>query len=357
MLPWFDASIIGLMTEQNGFEHKILNRAIQSRRIVILAYADAGLLDISGPLDLFSGASCILPTARQGLPAYQVDLVATSPGKVRTSSGVTLYAEKHYSDLDCENVDTLLIAGGLGFERAVNDHNLRDWIKHRAIHARRLVSICTGAFLLAEAGVLDGRRATTHWSYIRRMSETYSQIDVLPDALFVRDGHIYTSAGISSGMDLALALIEEDYGRDVALAVARNFVMFLKRPGGQSQFSVQLETQSSQSPVMQKLQAWIMENLDADLTVDVLARQADMSPRHFARVFRSELRITPAAFVEKARVETARRLLEETMRNVETISIDCGFKSPDRMRKAFLRQLGINPVDYRNRFKTVTLKE
>jgi transcriptional regulator GlxA family with amidase domain len=200
--------------------------------------------------------------------------------------------------------------------------------------------------------VLDGRRATTHWAFSALLASRYPKIAVEADALFVGDGHIYTSAGITAGMDLALSLIEADYGREAALLVARTFVLFLKRPGGQSQFSVQLAGQRSESPAMQKLQSWIVEHLSADLTVEALAQQVSMSPRNFARVFKAELRTSPAAFVEQVRLEAARRSLEDSALGIEAIAVACGFKSPDRMRRAFLRHVGINPVDYRKRFRT-----
>ena len=328
------------------------NVPTKHRRVIMLAFPGADLLDITGPLDIFSGANTLLPRTQSGLPAYGVELVAHEIGPVETSSGIKLLAERRYVDLECRDIDTVMIAGGLSFEKAVNDHQLLDWIRHNAVCARRLASICTGAFLLAEAGILDGRRATTHWAFSESLARRFPNIEVEPDALFIRDGNIYTSAGITAGMDLALSLIEEDYGREIALTVARIFVLFLKRPGGQSQFSIQLAMQQSESPVMQELQKWVLDNLSTDLTVEVLAKRASMSPRNFARVFKAEFRVTPAAFVESARLEAARRSLEESDHSIETVSIACGFKSPDRMRRAFLRHVGVSPQDYRKRFQS-----
>lgn len=318
----------------------------------MLAFPGADLLDITGPLDIFAGANTLLPRTQSGLPAYEVELVAQKVGPVETSSGIKLVAERRYVDLECSDIDTVMIAGGLSFEKAVNDHQLLDWIGYKAVCARRLASICTGAFLLAEAGILDGRRATTHWAFSESLAQRFPKIEVEPDALFIRDGNIYTSAGISAGMDLALSMIEEDYGREIALMVARIFVLFLKRPGGQSQFSVQLAMQQSESPVMQDLQKWLLDNLSTDLTVEVLAKRASMSPRNFARVFKAEFQVSPAAFVESARLDAARRSLEDSDQNIETVSITCGFKSPDRMRRSFLRHVGVSPQDYRKRFQS-----
>lgn len=317
----------------------------------MLVYPDADLLDITGPLDVFAGASALLPLTENGLPAYTVEIVAHATGSLATSSGIKLLVERRYRDLACRDVDTLMIAGGPGFEEILKDRQLLKWLKLQAVRARRLASICTGAFLLAEAGLLNGRRATTHWAFAESFAQRYPEVDVEADALFIRDGHIHTSAGITSGMDLALSMIEDDYGRETALMLARTFVLFLKRPGGQSQFSVQLAMQQSESPVMQKLQKWIVGNLSADLTVEALAQSVSMSPRNFARVFAAELRTTPAAFVEKARLEAARRCIEDSALSIEAVSIACGFKSPDRMRRAFLRHVGVSPKDYRKRFQ------
>jgi transcriptional regulator GlxA family with amidase domain len=212
--------------------------------------------------------------------------------------------------------------------------------------------VCTGAFLLAEAGLLDGRRATTHWASCRELARRYPRVQVDPDPIFVRDGNVHTSAGVTAGMDLALALVEEDHGREVALGVARWLVLFLKRPGGQSQFSAQLSAQLAAREPIQELQAWVIENVDADLSVEALARRAGMSPRNFARVFTRETGVTPACFVETARVEAARRRLEqEGARGVEAIAAACGFGSAETMRRAFLRRVRVSPSDYRERFQ------
>jgi transcriptional regulator GlxA family with amidase domain len=248
-------------------------------------------------------------------------------------------------------IDTLLVAGGIGAPRAAADRALIGWLRRIAPRARRLGSVCTGAFLLAEAGLLDGRRATTHWRFCRQLAERYPRVAVDPDPIFVRDRRVYTSAGVTAGMDLALALVEEDHGREVALGVARQLVMFLKRPGGQSQFSVPLMAQAAERQPLSELLTWIGDHPGADLSVEALARRAAMSPRNFARVFTRHVGMTPARFVERARVEAARRRLEESSVGVEVIATESGFNSAEIMRRAFLRTVRVSPADYRHRFR------
>jgi transcriptional regulator GlxA family with amidase domain len=213
--------------------------------------------------------------------------------------------------------------------------------------------VCTGAFLLAEAGLLDGLRVTTHWSAAALLQQRYPQLRVDPDPIWIREGRIWTSAGVTSGMDLALALVEDDLGRDLALAIARRLVLFLKRPGGQSQFSAQLATQLADRTPLRDLQGWIAEHPGADLSVEALAHRVAMSPRHFARVFTQQVGRTPARFVEESRVEAARRRLEESDDAIEAVAERCGFGSPETMRRAFLRVLRVNPAAYRSRFRRV----
>jgi transcriptional regulator GlxA family with amidase domain len=220
---------------------------------------------------------------------------------------------------------------------------------------RRFGSVCTGAFILAEAGLLDGRRATTHWGSCALLAQRYPRVSVDPNPIFVRDGNVYTSAGVTAGMDLALALVEEDHGHEVALGVARELVLFLRRPGGQSQFSAQLAVQSADRAPLRDLQAWIADNLGGDLSVPALAAHAAMSPRNFARVFTQEVGVTPARFVEQARVEAACRRLEESANGVDAIAAECGFGSTESMRRAFLRRLRVPPSAYRHRFASMTL--
>jgi transcriptional regulator GlxA family with amidase domain len=224
-----------------------------------------------------------------------------------------------------------------------------------APNVRRIGSVCSGAFILAEAGLLDGRRATTHWGWCKELAQRYPRVKVDPDPIFVRDGSIYTSAGVTAGMDLALALVEEDHGRELALRVARQLVLFLRRPGGQSQFSAQLAVQAADREPLRELQAWIADHLNQDLSVEALADRVAMSPRNFARVFSREVGVTPARFVEQARVEAARRRLEESAHGVDAIASQCGFGTAESMRRAFLRRLHVPPSAYRHRFASPSL--
>jgi transcriptional regulator GlxA family with amidase domain len=248
-----------------------------------------------------------------------------------------------------------VVAGGRGVEAALADRALLRRLRVLAGRARRVASVCTGAYLLAEAGLLDGRRVTTHWASCADLQARYPALRVDPDPIFVRDGALWTSAGVSAGMDLALALLEEDWGRELALAVARRLVLFLKRPGGQSQFSARLAAQQAARAPLAALQEWIEEHPAEPCAVGELARRAGMSPRHFARVFARETGSTPARFVERVRVEAARRALEETQDGVEAIAASCGFGSAETLRRSFLRTLRVAPAECRSRFQRTAL--
>jgi transcriptional regulator GlxA family with amidase domain len=317
----------------------------------MVVYPDVQILDVTGPLEVFARtARWLVDQGRGRRPAYTVELLAAHRGLTRSSSGLELVVRRSFTDVQ-RGIDTLLVAGGVGRRRAPSDRLLVRWLRRIAPHVRRLASVCTGAFLLAEAGLLDGRRATTHWGACRELADRYPHVAVEADPIFVRDGRIYTSAGVTAGMDLALALVEEDHGREVALAVARELVMFLKRPGGQSQFSAQLMAQAADRQPIRELQGWIGEHPADDLSVAALARRAAMSVRNFARVFTCEVGMTPARFVERARVEAARRRLEESSMGVEAVATQCGFSSAEIMRRAFLRTVRVNPAEYRHRFR------
>jgi transcriptional regulator GlxA family with amidase domain len=268
---------------------------------------------------------------------------------VRTSSGLQLVPHADLAHTPAK-IDTLLLAGGAGAERACADHALCEWIAVRARSARRVASVCTGAFLLAAAGLLDGRRATTHWAAAAELARRYPRVRVDPEPIFVRDGKVWTSAGVTAGMDLALALVEEDHGRDVALTIARHLVLFLRRPGNQSQFSATLAAPTPERPGLREVQRYAVEHLAADLSVEALAALAHMSPRHFARTFRVEVGLTPARYVERLRLEAARRRLEEGDEPVAGVAAACGFGTAETMRRVFLRALGIGPSEYRRRF-------
>ena len=319
-------------------------------RVAMLAYPDIQMLDVMGPLEVFSRASRLLrDSGKRTDDAYSVEIIGLRRGAFRASSGLRVYADRGYREVG-RGIDTLMIAGGKGAERYRAHPPLLRWIRRQARWVRRLASVCTGAFFLAEAGLLKGRRATTHWSWCARLARRYPDVRVEPDTIFVREGSIYTSAGVTAGMDLALAMVEEDLGREVALAAARELVMFLRRPGGQAQFSAQLAVQFAQHEPLSDLQAYVLDHPPDDLSVETLARRVAMSPRNFARVFTREVGTTPARFVTSVRVETARRLLEESSESLETICAMSGLGTAESMRQAFLRIVGIPPGQYRERF-------
>jgi transcriptional regulator GlxA family with amidase domain len=322
--------------------------AARSRHVVMVAFPDVQVLDVTGPLEVFGRSERWLRD-HQRAGGYTLEIVGTRAGALRTSSGFSIVAERAYAQVR-GGVDTLLLAGGRGTGAALRDRRLIAWLRAMAPRARRVGSVCTGAFLLAEAGLLDGKRATTHWGYCDRLAAAYPRVTVDPDPIFVRDGRVFTSAGVTAGMDLALALVEEDHGRQAALEVARELVLFLRRPGGQSQFSAQLAGQLAERQPLRELQSWIAEHVEADLSVPALARRVSMSRRNFTRVFHAEVGTSPGRFVERARVETARRLLEESADGLEGIAERAGFGCAESMRRSFLRTVRVAPSVYRERF-------
>jgi transcriptional regulator GlxA family with amidase domain len=268
---------------------------------------------------------------------------------VITNCGLVLTGTETYRTLRGP-IDTLLVAGGTGVENAAQDEKLLLWLGKTAQRVRRIGSICTGAFLLASAGLLDGKRAATHWKWADKLANQFKHTTVDPDPIYIRDGNTYTTAGVTAGMDLALALVEEDLGSPMALQVARELVLYLRRSGGQSQFSAALSLQASDRKQIEETRSWILDHLEQDLPVEKLAAKAGMSPRHFARVFQKDTGTTPAHFVERLRVETARRRLEESRDKLEKVANDCGFGSSQTLRRSFLRVLHVPPNDYRRRF-------
>jgi transcriptional regulator GlxA family with amidase domain len=316
----------------------------RTRRIIVLAVDQAQSLDVLGPIEVFHTAAIFAPES-----GYEVQLVAPGGEGVALSNRLVLGAAP-LPDPPPRH-DTLLVAGGVGTREAVHDPALVAWVAAAARRARRTTSVCTGAFLLAEAGVLAGRRATTHWRWCDSLARRHPDVTIDPDAVYVRDGDVWTSAGVTAGIDLALALVEEDVGRDVALAVARELVVFLRRPGGQSQFSRALAAQQATRPALRELQAWIAGHLDADLTVPALAARANLTERSFARAFRREVGETPAAYVEALRVEHARNLLEDGAESLDAVARACGFASAEVLRRAFHRRVGVSPAAYRERFR------
>jgi transcriptional regulator GlxA family with amidase domain len=314
------------------------------RPVLVLAVDGVQSLDVMGPIDTFCDANDQVPGS------YRIDVVGPAPdGQITMSNGLKLGVDPLPEPPP--RIDTLVVAGGAGARRASDDPAIVGWVARASRRARRTTSICTGSYLLAAAGLLDGRRATTHWNYCAVLAQRYPEVELDPDPLFVRDGNVWTSAGITAGIDLALALVEEDLGAEVALAVARELVVFFKRPGGQSQFSRALSVQQAARPALRDLQAWIAGHLDEDLSVAALADRAGLSERSFARAFRAEVGQTPAAYVEALRVERARALLEDGAPSLETVARATGFSSPEILRRAFHRRLGVSPAGYRERFR------
>jgi transcriptional regulator GlxA family with amidase domain len=308
--------------------------------VLIVVFEGVQSLAVTGPLEVFAGAGAVA-----GRP-YEITIAGPGGGPVRTSAGLRLLPDE---DLDHVGpAQTLLVPGGAG--TADPDKTVVRRIAELALEAERVVSVCTGAFLLAEAGLLAGRRATTHWAYCDSFARRFPDTDVDPEPIYVRDGNIASSAGVTAGIDLALALVEEDHGRDAALLVARHLVMFLRRPGGQAQFSAQLAAQVADRRPLREVQHWIAEHLDADLSVDALARRAALSPRQFARAFTAEVGVTPGHYVDRVRLESARRMLEDTDDGIEQIARSCGYGTPESMRRAFVRVLAVPPTEYRRRF-------
>jgi transcriptional regulator GlxA family with amidase domain len=315
------------------------------RRVVILAFPGVQTLDVTGPYEVFAAADSLAGGA------YELEVVAASPDPIRTGSGLTIVPDRATGSVRGP-IDTLLIAGGTGVLAAVEDERLVRWVRRCAGRSARVASVCTGAFMLARAGLLDGRRAATHWASADELARRHPAVRVDSDAVFVRDGDVWTSAGVTAGMDLALALVEEDLGRRVALEVARWLVVFVRRPGGQSQFSSHLRAQAAEREPLRELQEWMAAHLDADLSIPALAERACMSERNFARAFGREVGMTPAAYVEALRVDHARVRLETTGQKLEAVAADCGFGSVETMRRAFNRRLGVSPAGYRDRFQT-----
>jgi transcriptional regulator GlxA family with amidase domain len=304
------------------------------RDVLVVLFDGVQSLDVTGPLEVFSNAG------------YRTATASLGGGMVRTTSGLRLTPDADLDDLRPR--DLLLVPGGAGARR--RDRELVGWLSRQAHHARQLASVCTGTFLLAEAGLLAGRRVTTHWEHCATLKDQYPDLDVDPEPIYVRDGNVITSAGVTAGIDLALALVEDDLGRDAALRIARELVVFLRRPGNQAQFSAQLAAQMASREPLRDVQQWIADNPAADLSVETLASRASLSPRQFARAFAAEVGVTPGRYVELVRLESARRRMEDTAAGVQETARICGYGTPEAMRRAFVRTLGVNPAEYRRRF-------
>jgi transcriptional regulator GlxA family with amidase domain len=326
------------------------------RQIAILVYPGVQSLDFAGPLEVFAGAQRLIEATGRRERGYEVKLLSVDGRPLQTSSGLTVVPHASLASA-LPAIDTLIVAGGNGSSQAASDRALLDWISQAAATARRTASVCTGAFLLAAAGLLDGRRATTHWASAAELAARYPAVDVDPEPIFLRDGPIWTSAGVTAGMDLALALVEEDLDRGAALQIARHLVLFLRRPGNQSQFSATLSTQEPLREPLREVQRYVIEHPATDLSVQALAARACMSPRHFARAFRAEAGVTPARYVEQVRLEAARRRLEDTTEPIAAVAVACGFGTAETMRRVFLRALDVGPAEYRRRFHGRPLHE
>jgi transcriptional regulator GlxA family with amidase domain len=322
--------------------------ALPPRRIAFLATPNAQALEVAGPIEVFAMAERKLREAGRGrTPAYVIDILSTSRDlNITSASGLCMSAQRSYRAVT-EPIDTLLVAGGLDLWSAKNDPTLLSWLRKQAKQARRIGSVCTGAFLLAEAGVLDGRRVTTHWFFCQELQKRFPKLTVDPEPIFIREGNLSTSAGVTAGLDLAIAMVEEDLGLDIALRVARALVLFLRRSEGQSQFSTSLAFQATSRLPLREIPVFILENLNAGLSVEALAARVAMSQRNFSRIFRQEFGETPASFVDRLRLDTAKRLIEESDRTIDDIAEKCGFGSSDTMRRAFQKRYGHTPASLR----------
>jgi transcriptional regulator GlxA family with amidase domain len=317
------------------------------RQVVIALFDGVQSLDVTGPLEVFTAAADH-QAARDGARAYEVTTASLGGEPVTTSSGLGLMPGGDLQRIPAARIDTLVVPGGEG-TRAPNEE-LIAWLGSAAPPVRRVASVCTGAFLLAEAGLLAGRRATTHWAFADSLARQFPDVHVDPDPIFIRDGAIATSAGVTAGLDLSLALVEEDLGHDVALAVARGLVMYLRRPGRQAQFSAHLRTQTARRAPLREVQQWIGENPAADLSVEALAAKAGLSPRQFSRAFSAETGTSPGRHVAAVRLEAARRMLEDPGRGIRQVARACGYGTAEAMRRAFVQSLGVPPASYRDRF-------
>ena len=323
------------------------------RVIAIVGGADSQILDISGPAEIFSRCRRVLEQSGTPNPRpYRVVILSSTRSRMlATTSGIRLQADARIAEWRGA-IDTLLVAGGSGVEALSAADPLPGWIARRARRVRRVGSVCTGAFAVAQAGLLSGRRVTTHWAWCDAFAKQFPDVVVDADPIFVQDENVYTSAGVTAGMDLALALVEEDHGPSIALRIARDLVLYLRRPGTQSQFSAPLAAQFSERAPIRELQLWLSVNWHLPITIDTMASRAGMSARHFARVFAKEIGSTPARYVDRLRVGGACLRLSESAHGLERIAIECGYKSADVMRQAFLRVMRVNPEDYRARFRS-----
>lgn len=317
------------------------------RKIGIVAYDGVQALDLVGPMDVFDSANTIVDASE---PPYKLVVIGLKAGRCKTESGLTIEADCTLDE--APRLDTIIVPGGAGIRREGPGEIVARWLRARAKNTRRIASVCTGVYALAKSGLLDGRRATTHWRWADELAQRFPSIRVESDLIFVQDANIFTSAGITAGIDLALKFVEDDLGGDVALGVARALVVYLKRPGGQLQYSEPLKFQTLSTDRFRDIATWMIAHLDADLSADVLAEQANLSTRQFNRKFKSAFGTTPARFVERLRLDEARKRLMSPAQGIEHIARSVGYESADAFRRSFERRFGVNPSRYRARFQT-----
>jgi transcriptional regulator GlxA family with amidase domain len=315
-------------------------------KVAVVVFDHVQALDVAGPLDVFAEANTFLPARDK----YEVFIVGNQVGSVVCSNGMQLIVSYVYSDFDTP-FDLLLIAGGPELPNAKLQSEFLTWLRKQAHDAPRFGSVCNGAFVLARAGLLDGKQVTTHWADARRLADEFPETNVQPDRIFVRDGRLFTSAGVTAGIDLCLSLVAEDWGHELAVRVAKRLVVYIQREGGQSQYSPYLGARQSQDPIVGKVLQYVTEHITDTLSIEQLASAVSVSRRTFSRLFAKYTNITPSAFVEQVRVDAARKLLEETDAPLKTVAFDCGFHSAAHMRTTFSRRIKVTPQQYRQRFR------
>lgn len=317
--------------------------------VAMLLFPGFQLLDIAGPRDAFAEVRLV----SEGHAEYEILTIGTTRGAIRSSSGLTVQPDRTIFD-PCPPLDTVFVPGGLGVFDVLEDTTLSDWLRTQQRQTRRLAAICNGAFAFGAAGLLDGRTVATHWMDVARLSSMFPKAQVEPDLIYIKDGNVYTTAGVTAGIDLALAMIEEDFGRDIALAVAKYLIVYVRRAGGQSQFSPLLEIQASDNTQVQVVQQYMLDNLDVDHCVESLAQRVHMSPRNLSRIFSRECGVGLIAFLNHARIDAARTMLESTQHSITEIARSCGFDGANALRRVFVRRLGVSPLEYRQRFRSST---
>jgi transcriptional regulator GlxA family with amidase domain len=330
-------------------------RSRRTKRIVFLVMPGSHSLELAGPFDAFATAE--RNASQKGLATgYQLEIASLEAGTLAAFGGLKLLVDQAYRSVRRAGIDTLVVVAGPSSATQSSPLGLLKWLRQGAKSIRRIASVCTGAYVLAEAGLLNGRKVTTHWAFGAAFAERFPDVEVDTDRIFSRDGHVYTSAGVTAGIDLALALIEEDMGRELAISVARSLVVYLRRPGTQNQFSIHLRLQAAEREPLRELQAWMPDHLNEDMSVEALADRAGMSPRNFARVFQRETHLTPAKYVERIRLDAARTRLEEGTSGIKQIALDTGFGNLEALRRSFQRYLNISLGDYRDRFRSTLIQ-